>query len=244
MIYGLRQGRPAFLASVTNAAEAETALAGGADIIDCKDPSSGALGALDLAAVREIVTRIDGRLPVSATVGDLPPVADVLVNAVDRMAETGVDIVKIGIFAGDDPRAAIAALGSDRHSSTPLVAVLMADQRPDFSLLTELAAAGFFGVMLDTADKSSGRLPTVLPLTRLDEFVKLARNNDLFVGLAGSLKGTDIPALAALQPDMLGFRGALCSAGRVSSLERDRLDAIRQEIDKAKRAIAREKTVA
>ena len=60
MIYGLRQGRPAFLASVTNAAEAETALAGGADIIDCKDPSSGALGALDLAAVREIVTRIDG----------------------------------------------------------------------------------------------------------------------------------------------------------------------------------------
>ena len=28
MIYGLRQGRPAFLASVTNAAEAETALAG------------------------------------------------------------------------------------------------------------------------------------------------------------------------------------------------------------------------
>ena len=46
MIEGLRRGRPAFLASVINADEADIALEGGADIIDCKDPASGALGAL------------------------------------------------------------------------------------------------------------------------------------------------------------------------------------------------------
>ena len=35
------------LASVTNPAEAEAVWAGGADIIDLKDPAKGALGALD-----------------------------------------------------------------------------------------------------------------------------------------------------------------------------------------------------
>ena len=43
------------LASVLSVEEAETALAHGADIIDCKDPHRGALGALPLARITEIV---------------------------------------------------------------------------------------------------------------------------------------------------------------------------------------------
>ena len=60
MIEGLRRDRPAFLASVMTAAEADMTLHGGAGIIDCKDPASGALGALDAEAVRNIVAVIAG----------------------------------------------------------------------------------------------------------------------------------------------------------------------------------------
>ncbi|HET6387889.1 (5-formylfuran-3-yl)methyl phosphate synthase [Hyphomicrobium sp.] len=235
MIEGLRRGKPAFLASVTNADEAEIALQGGADIIDCKDPASGALGALPLDTVREIVRRVDGRAPVSATVGDLPTEPRVMTVAAVAMAETGVDIVKIGFFGEDDPRAAIATVGAQLPSAK-LVAVLMADRAPDFSVLLALAAAGFAGVMLDTAGKESGSLTTVLGPGRLTEFVRTARDNGLFAGLAGSLKEGDIPGLVRLQPDMLGFRGALCSGGRKGAIEAARVSAVRRAIDNAKLA--------
>ncbi len=60
------------LASVRSLDEALIALEGGADLIDLKEPSRGALGALDHAAVRICVQAIGGRRPVSATIGDLP----------------------------------------------------------------------------------------------------------------------------------------------------------------------------
>src|SRR6185295_1310002 len=88
------------LASVRSLDEALVALEGGADLIDLKEPSRGALGALDHAAVRICVRAIDGRRPVSATIGDLPSMdAAVMTAAVERMAATGVDFVKIGFFA-------------------------------------------------------------------------------------------------------------------------------------------------
>lgn len=244
MIDGLRRGKPAFLASVTTAGEAEIALTGGADIIDCKDPAAGALGALNAETVRAIVKQIGGRLPVSATVGDLPSDPDILIKAASDMAANGVDVVKVGFFGDDDPRTAIAALGSALAHPTRLVAVLMADQDPDFALVSKLAQAGFAGLMLDTADKSAGRLTTALPLAQLTEFVRLARDNGLFAGLAGSLKESDIPVLTDFEPDMLGFRGALCPVGRVSAIEHGRVVAIRRRLDAAILAKARETSVA
>ena len=59
---------PGMLASVTSVAEAEAALAAGADLIDLKEPARGALGALDLDTVVAIVAAVGGRRPVSATV--------------------------------------------------------------------------------------------------------------------------------------------------------------------------------
>jgi uncharacterized protein (UPF0264 family) len=158
MIEGLRRGRPAFLASVTSAAEAELALRGGADVVDCKDPAAGALGALDQAVVQEIVRSTGGRAPVSATIGDLPADPDAMRAAAAAMAATGIDIVKVGFFGDRDPRPAIAALGREKNARARLVAVLMADRDPDFALLPTLAAHGFHGAMLDTAGKSSGSL--------------------------------------------------------------------------------------
>ena len=90
------------LASVNSLAEARLVLEAGVDIIDLKQPEQGALGALALADVRAIVTEIDGRCLVSATIGDLPMQPEVVFNAVKAMAETGVDYIKIGFFPGGD----------------------------------------------------------------------------------------------------------------------------------------------
>jgi uncharacterized protein (UPF0264 family) len=245
MIDGLRRGRPAFLVSVTSADEAELALRGGADVIDCKDPATGALGALEVGKVREIVALLKGRVPVSATVGDLPSEASAMVRATTAMAATGVDIVKIGFFGDADPRPAIAALGEANVGEARLVAVLMADRGPDVSLMPELAAAGFAGSMLDTADKASGRLTDALSNDRLLAFTLAARASGLFAGLAGSLKISDIAELARLGPDVLGFRGALCTVSRVSALDPTRIAAVRRAVDATRSAdAAREETAA
>jgi hypothetical protein len=58
------------LISVANAAEASDALAGGADIIDAKEPLAGALGAVSVKVLREIHAAVAGARPVTAALGD------------------------------------------------------------------------------------------------------------------------------------------------------------------------------
>ena len=99
------------LASVTNESEASLVAACGSDIIDCKDPAAGALGALPLATVARIVGAVGAHCPISATIGDLPADPESVAEAAGRMAETGVDFIKIGFFPGGDVRTAIARLG-------------------------------------------------------------------------------------------------------------------------------------
>ncbi len=59
------------LVSVRSAAEAEAALAGGAHVIDVKEPSRGSLGRADDATIDEVVRVVAGRRPVSAALGEL-----------------------------------------------------------------------------------------------------------------------------------------------------------------------------
>lgn len=210
---------PRLLASVADLDEVATACALDADIIDLKDPAQGALGAWPLDGLRAAVRRVGRRRPVSATVGDLRMVPDTLLAAARQTAATGVDIVKVGLFAGGCHRACAAALGAAARAGVRLVAVLMADQGLDLTLLPALARAGFHGVMLDTADKRSGGLRRHVELGQLGEFVTGARSLGLLTGLAGSLGHADIAPLAALRPDYLGFRGALCRSGRTTALD-------------------------
>src|SRR5213082_3340205 len=60
------------LVSVVSVEEARRALAGGADIIDVKDPNEGALGAPSPRTLSEVVREVGGRAPVSVALGDLP----------------------------------------------------------------------------------------------------------------------------------------------------------------------------
>jgi uncharacterized protein (UPF0264 family) len=204
-------GRPLFLASVVSAAEATAALAAGAEIIDCKNPSAGALGALPGETVRAIVKTVAGRVPVSATVGDLPPDPQLLCAAATAMAATGVDLIKVGVFDGGEPEAAIAALGRTDLGRVRLVGLLLADRDPDFGLVAVMGKAGFAGAMLDTATKDGRSLADVMPRHEIDRFITSARASGLFVGLAGALRAEHIRNLGDLTPDLMGFRGALCA---------------------------------
>ncbi len=198
------------LASVNCVSEALLVLEAGVDIIDLKQPALGALGALDVIAVQEIVTEVNRRCPVSATIGDIPMQPQLVFNAVKTMAETGVDYVKIGFFPGDDGLGTLNQLSLLTAQGYRLIAVLFADTQPDYSVLTALKEAGFTGVMLDTLDKKSGSLTQLMSPVALIEFVKQAKALALLCGLAGSLRLDDIPSLLPYQADYLGFRGALC----------------------------------
>jgi (5-formylfuran-3-yl)methyl phosphate synthase len=214
------------LASVTGAEEARIALEGGADIIDLKDPSRGALGAVHPQAIRDVIDLVEGRVPVSAVTGDLPMEPDRVLAAATEALSAGAAFIKIGIFPAGDPDACIRAL-SPLAGRAQLVAVMFADQAPDLSLLPLLAEAGFAGAMLDTANKRSGRLLDHMDLPRLRQFTAACRANALFPGLAGSLESPDIPRLLVLQPAVLGFRGALCAGGRAAPIDLAAVRAIR-----------------
>ena len=219
------------LASVRSLDEALIALDGGADLIDLKEPSRGALGALDHAAVRICVQAIDGRRPVSATIGDLPSMdPQSMTAAVERMAATGVDFIKIGFFSHPQAFDCATAL-SKLTSRARLVAVLFADETYDLALVDELAGNGFSGAMLDTAHKTGKTLRDWRTENELEEFVTRGRNRQLLTGLAGSLRREDIPQFLAIGPDYLGFRGALCRNGnRGQVLDQEAFAAIRAAI--------------
>lgn len=233
-----------FLASVTSAAEAHLAVASGADIIDCKDPAAGALGALAQARVADIRRAVPRAIPVSATIGDLVPEPEALVAAAAAMAGTGVDTVKIGFFPGGDPRSSIRALGRLQGCRDRLVGLLLADLEPDLSLIDDMADAGFVGVMLDTADKASGTLPDVFAPRALAAFIERVQAHGLLAGLAGSLRLADVPALLGLRPDILGFRGALCAGGRTGSLDKRAVASIRRAIPSARTVAPRAAVIA
>ncbi|CAG0964668.1 hypothetical protein MTYP_00921 [Methylophilaceae bacterium] len=222
------------LISVMNLHEAQIAMDAGVDIIDMKNPLEGALGALPPDEIARIVRHVDGRVTTSATIGDLPMLPELIIPAVEAVASTGVDIVKIGFYGGGDQERCIACIEPLASRGINLVAVLMADQAPDFNLLPRLRSAGFLGVMLDTAEKAGKHLLDHLDLSALERFVGIAMENRLVTGLAGSLNSEQIETLSGLGPHYMGFRGAVCnSSNRVDSLNRSKLYALREVLRKS-----------
>jgi len=202
------------LASVRNVREAECALQAGVDLLDLKEPDAGALGALDPGTAARIVQFINARTSVSATIGDLPFQAPALCPTIERMAATGADLIKVGVFGDVKDRASLEVLRDFCCRGLRIVLVLFAETYCDGVDFAGLSGAGITGIMLDTSDKAGGALTRKLPLGILDRFVNDARSAGLLTGLAGSLRETDIAPLLRFGPDYLGFRGALCRNGR------------------------------
>jgi FolB domain-containing protein len=230
-----------FLASVTGTEEAAVAVAHGADIVDLKDPAKGALGALPEPTVRRVVAGIAGARPVSAVIGDLPMQPETIVGAARALADTGVDFVKVGLFPDPGRETCIRALHA-LAARTKIVGVMFADLAPDPALIPVMAEAGFTGAMLDTARKGRGRLLDHADIPALREFVAACRSQGMLAGLAGSLETPDVPRLLLLQPDVLGFRTALCAdRNRAAQIDAGAVDVVRELIPLDERSAAYER---
>jgi uncharacterized protein (UPF0264 family) len=213
------------LVSVRNVSEALAAADAGADLIDLKDPSSGALGALGARRIAPIVAALRSAhptTPISATTGDLPSGEHSIIMArVGEVHRCGVDYVKVGVQR--EP-GSIALLGALAASGAPIVPVLMADRGIDPALLdAALRLQSFAGLMLDLADKRGGSLLQRLPARELRSFVIAVQKRHRLAGLAGALRTEDVDGVLALAPDFAGFRSAVCAGDRAGALDADRV---------------------
>ena len=218
------------LASVSNCFEVDKLLTAQVDIIDLKDPSMGALGAVSCEVACEVVKRVNHRKPVSATIGDLQSPA-AIDSAIRQMSATGVDIIKVGIFTETMGDTLFSVLQGNADAGVNLVLVFFADIGFSTMHFHQLSVIGIRGVMLDTANKHSGSLTTILDSRKIENFVSQAHQHGLWAGLAGSLQAGDIEELLACTPDYLGFRGAICcERNRNGSIDIHAVNHIRQLI--------------
>ncbi len=194
------------LVSVRSAVEAAAAFAGGADVIDVKEPANGPLGRAADRTLAEVVAEVAGRRPVSAALGDWPgepPCVD------------GLSYLKWG-FAGVGREAlAKAATTFDRLRERRPVVVAYADWEkaaaPSPEVLCRFACAGRWGpFLIDTWHKDGSTLLDHLPLQEIAGLVARCRAAGIGVALAGSLGMEQMQALLPLRPDWFGVRGAAC----------------------------------
>src|SRR5262245_32755869 len=120
------------LVSVWSANEAAVALAGGADVIDVKEPLNGPLGAVSLETLRQVCRVVGHGRPVTAALGDAGA-EDAIEARARQYAASGAELVKVGL-AGVDSRSDALALiraavrgTSSADSRCGLVVVAYAD---------------------------------------------------------------------------------------------------------------------
>ncbi len=220
------------LASVLDAAEARMAFDGGADIIDISDPAQGALGAVAFKAITAAVSAV-GRTGAICTALETAPFENNAVrDQVEALATAGVAALRLAADADTLDR--ISAVLPGLAGKTNLIGVLFADRDPDFGRLARLAALGFRGALLDAAEKGAKRLLDHAPPARIEAFCRECRKLGLAAWLAGSLQSPDIPRLLIVDPDVLGFRSALCLRGRRDGpLDPQRIALVRDLIPRA-----------
>jgi len=191
------------LVSVADAADATAAIDGGADIIDAKDPSRGALGPVAPEALAAIIASVAGRRPVSAALGD-------------------------NFDGADAPLESLAFAKLTRPRSVPGCALVIAAYADRcWEHVIEIGARwGAYGVLLDTSDKNGRGLFELVCEDAIGRWVERAHEVGLIVALAGRLTAEDLPRAAALGADIAGIRGAACDGGRGGRVSAERVRAL------------------
>jgi uncharacterized protein (UPF0264 family) len=218
------------LVSVRNADEAQIALAGGADVIDVKEPRRGALGPADPEVWRAIGALVGGRAVTSVALGEL------LSDPVEALAKqsAGFGFAKIGLAgcrACHTWKQRWEQATAFLPRGTLAVPVAYADrqtcQSPAIDDVLRLAAAAPARLLLiDTHDKTNGRLLDHLPFASLARIVDHAREIGVAPALAGSLSEQDLLKLLELSPAYLGVRGAACRGGRDGRIDLARVKSL------------------
>ena len=216
------------LISPVDEKEAEEAIAGGANIIDVKNPREGALGANFPWVIKRIREIAPNNVEVSCALGDVPNLPGAISLAALGAATTGVDYIKAGLYGLKTKEEAVYLMQNvakavrDYDSSIKVAAVGYADAARVGSvnplLVPKIANdAKVHVAMVDTAIKDGKDLFAFLTTTQLRSFIDEAHALGLEVALAGSLKKNHLSTVYSLGADVVGFRGAACTFGdRVS----------------------------
>lgn len=221
---------PRLLVSVRSAAEAQVALAGGAELIDVKEPGRGSLGAAEPGTWRGVAEVVGQAVPLSTALGELADFR-VTVRESDQADEVprslvGYRFAKLGLagMAAD-----VDWQGSWRRALAVLppeivrVAVVYADwQRAEApgpeAVISVGAELGCGAVLFDTHDKRGGSLFDHLSEDALRGFMERARGLGWLTVLAGSLNEAQLARVVALAPDWVAVRGAVCGGDRRGAL--------------------------
>ena len=210
------------LISPTDEKEAEEAIAGGADIIDVKNPKEGSLGASFPWVINRIREITPANIEVSCAIGDALNLPCAVSLAALGAATTGVDYIKVGLYGIKTKEEAVYLMQNVTkavkgcNSSIKIVATGYADAKRIGSvnplLVPEIANEAKVDVaMIDTAVKDGKSLFALLTNTQLRNFTDTAHARGLKVALAGSLQKEDLPKVHALGADIVGLRGAACT---------------------------------
>lgn len=213
------------LVSVVDAVEAQAAVAGGATIVDVKNPAEGPLGAAATMPLHAVAAALPPHVPLSAALGDAVPQAGLVALAAYGAAALGARFVKLAL-ATPDLAGAVTLLRLVRESAAlakpacELIAVAYVDALPgsgfDWRLLPQAAqAAGASGCLLDTMIKDGRTLFDHCAEDQLAAWVASCRRLGLSSALAGSLHRNDMRAIRRLGPDVVGVRSAACNGDRV-----------------------------
>jgi uncharacterized protein (UPF0264 family) len=225
------------LVSVVDPREARAALAGGADVIDAKDPLRGALGALAPHRLRAICDAVGPHRPVSAALGDATQAARIG-RAAQAAVDVGVTYVKVGFRGiGSPARVRHLAAAAGAPARVRLILVGYADWEradgPRPAVVLEVAAAvGATGVLMDTAFKGAG-LFDLVSRDSVATWVAAARGAGLLAALAGGLEGPDLRTAREAGADIVGVRGAACDGGRTGCVSVARVAALSALADRA-----------
>ena len=198
------------LASIKSLKEISLVLKKGVDIIDFKNPSEGALGALPTKQIIFFLKSIPSYQLTSATIGDIYDIKKIKKKVI-TLSKTNIDFIKIGFFF-DDKKIKLLKNLKKFAKNKKIIAVLFADDKPSIKLIREIKKIKLDGILIDTKNKKNGNLRNYLSANELENFIKISKKENLIIGLAGSLNVKDINPLIQLKPDYLGFRGALCMA--------------------------------
>ena len=205
------------LVSVRSADEAETALQGGAGLIDVKEPRSGSLGRATDKTISAVLRQVAQRLPVSAAMGEIT-------ERHELPSIHGLSFIKWGL-AGCRFRMwkkellNAGSLLQSLHPACKPVAVAYADSKkadaPEPEEVRDFALENHWDVLLlDTFEKNGKTLLDWVTLSRLTQMCNSCREAGMEIALAGSLGVEHLPVLSELQPSWFAVRGAACHRGR------------------------------
>jgi uncharacterized protein (UPF0264 family) len=237
------------LVSVRDALEARAAIAGGADIIDAKEPANGPLAPVLPSALQSIAEAVPLDVPLSVALGDAGPASlEELVTSVVPLEPRAELYFKASVTCEqpDEASAGIAAACAKlrrRPDHPAFIVARYVDQPADAELLPQwigiCADAGARGLLLDTSRKDGlGLFGSIRPEV-LADLRRRATRRGLWLAIAGGITAADRYAVSRAGPHVLGVRGAVCIGGRSGMLSSERVEALRRTLGITSRRVPR-----